>query len=84
MWSKSFLSTVLLLSVCVLLTGCRGAKLSVADEQMARGEYYEAAATYRKLYNKLKKPSERTVRGEVAYKLGMAHTKLNQNARAAD
>ena len=83
MWSKSFLSTVFLLSVCVLLTGCRGAKLSVADEQMARGEYYEAAATYRKLYNKLKKPSERTVRGEVAYKLGMAHTKLNQNARAA-
>ncbi|MDE6049302.1 MAG: OmpA family protein [Paramuribaculum sp.] len=68
---------------CVLFTGCKGAKMSVADEQMARGEYFEAAATYRKIYNKLKKPSERALRGEVAYKLGVAHSKLNQNARAA-
>jgi peptidoglycan-associated lipoprotein len=55
----------------------------VADEQMERGEYFEASRTYRKIYNKLKKPSERTLRGEVAYKLGIAHSRLNQPARAA-
>ncbi|MDE6264788.1 MAG: OmpA family protein [Paramuribaculum sp.] len=71
------------ISVVVTLGGCRSAKMSVADEQMERGEYFDAAATYRKIYNNLKKPSERTLRGEVAYKLGIAHSKLNQNARAA-
>lgn len=34
---------IYILAVVVLLTGCRGAKLSVADEQMARGEYFEAS-----------------------------------------
>ena len=33
----------------LLLTGCRGAKLSVADEQMARGEYHDASKTFRLL-----------------------------------
>ena len=28
--------------------GCSGAKLSVANEQMERGEYYDAQRTYRK------------------------------------
>ena len=45
--------------LAVVLTGCRGAKLSVADEQMARGEYYDASKTYRKVYNKLTKKEER-------------------------
>lgn len=75
----------LLVSVAVGVSfcGCQSARISVADEQMGRGEYFDAAATYRKIYNNLKKPSERTLRGEVAYKLGIAHSKLNQNARAA-
>lgn len=75
--------TVAAIIGCVLLSGCRGSQLSTADGQLSRGEYFDAAATYRKIYNKLKKPSERTLRGEVAYKLGVAHSKLNQNARAA-
>ena len=33
------------------LGGCRGAKLSVANEQFERGEYFEAQKTYRKVYN---------------------------------
>ena len=41
------------------LTGCRGAKLSVANEQFERGEYFEAQKTYRKIYNKLTKREER-------------------------
>lgn len=65
------------------LTGCGGAKLSVADEQMARGEYYDASKTYRKIYNKLNKREQRPQRGEVAYKMGKCYQKLNMAARAS-
>ncbi len=65
------------------LGSCRGAKLSVADEQMARGEYYDASRTYRKVYNKLTKREERPLRGEVAFKMAECHRRLNQYARAS-
>lgn len=65
------------------ITGCGGAKLSVADEQMARGEYYDASKTYRKIYNKLTKREQRSQRGEVAYKMGQCYQKLNMAARAS-
>lgn len=65
------------------LTGCGGAKLSVADEQMARGEYYDASKTYRKIYNKLTKREQRPQRGKVAYKMGKCYQKLNMAARAS-
>ena len=32
--------------------GCKSAKLSTANEQFERGEYYDASKTYRKVYNK--------------------------------
>ncbi|MBD5171371.1 MAG: OmpA family protein [Bacteroidales bacterium] len=66
----------------LLLSSCGGAKLSVADEQMARGEFFDASKTYRKIYNKLTKPEERSLRGEVAWKLAECHRRLNQTARA--
>ena len=69
--------------IVLMLTGCRGAKLSVADEQMARGEYHDASKTYRKVYNKLTKKEQRGLRGEVAFKMGECHRKLNQSARAS-
>lgn len=65
------------------LSGCGGAKLTTANEQFYRGEYNDAAKTYRKIYNKLTKPDERTLRGEVAWKMGLCHRQLNQSARAA-
>ena len=64
------------------MTSCGGAKLATADAQMARGEYFDASKTYRKIYNKLKR-DERSKRGEVAYKMGEAHRKLGQYARAS-
>lgn len=67
----------------LILASCAGPKLSVADEQMARGEYFEAAKTYRKVYNKLKKKEERPLRGEVAFKMADCHLKLSQNAKAS-
>ena len=65
------------------LAGCGGPKLAKADEQMARGEYFDASKTYRKVYNKLTKREERPLRGEVAYKMAECHRKLSQNARAS-
>ena len=67
----------------VLFTGCRGPKLATADEQMARGEYFDASKTYRKIYNKLTRREERPLRGEVAFKMAECHRMLRQNARAA-
>lgn len=65
------------------LSGCGGSKLSTANEQMARGEYFDASKTYRKIYNKLTKREERAQRGEIAFKMGECSEKLNQFARAA-
>ena len=69
--------------VSLLLTGCGGAKLATADEQLARGEYYDASKTYRKIYNKLTKREERPLRGQVAFRMAECHRRLNQYARAA-
>lgn len=69
--------------LAVALTACGGAKLSVADEQMNRGEFFDASKTYRKVYNKLTKKEDRELRGEVAYKLATCYRRLNQPARAA-
>lgn len=80
---KHIILTATLLLAILAGTSCRGPKLSVADAQMSRGEYYDAAQTYRKIYNKLTKPEERTQRGEVAYRLGEAHRMLNQYSRSA-
>lgn len=65
------------------LTACGGPKLSEAKAQYDRGEYFDAAKTYRKIYNKLTKKEERKQRGEVAYQLGLCHSRLRQSARAA-
>ena len=65
------------------LAACGGAKLSVADEQYARGEYFEAQKTYRKVYNKLTKKEERPQRGAVAYKMGLCYERLGMAARAS-
>lgn len=65
------------------VAGCGGAKLSTANEQLARGEYSDAEKTYRKIYNKLTKKEERPLRGEVAAKMAECHRRLSQFQRAA-
>lgn len=65
------------------VTACSGPKLATADEQLKRGEYYDASKTYRKIYNRLTKREERGLRGQVAYKMAECHRHLNQTARAA-
>ncbi len=69
--------------VMPLLPACRGPKLSVADEQFARGEYFDASKTYRKIYNKLNPREQRQERAQVAYKMAECPRQLGQDARAA-
>lgn len=76
-------SLLLIMASALTFNSCRGPKLAAADEQMTRGEYFDASKTYRKIYNKLTKRSERPLRGEVAFKMGEAHRKLSQWSRAS-
>lgn len=77
------LSLIATIILCLAIGGCKGPKLATADEQMARGEYFDASKTYRKVYNKLTKKSERPLRGEVAYKMAESHRMLGQYAQAS-
>ncbi len=70
------------LALTLAFASCRGPKLATADEQMARGEYYDASRTYRKIYNKLKR-DDRDLRGTVAFRMAECHRRLNQYARAS-
>ena len=72
-----------LLTLALLSEGCKSVKLKDADEQFERGEYNDAAKTYRKIYNRLTKREDRPLRGEVAYKMAICHRKLNQASRAS-
>lgn len=76
-------SVIILVAIVMLLSGCKQAKLSVADEQMERGEFFEAAKTYQKIYRKLTKPTDKPLRGEIAYKMGTCYRRMNQSARAS-
>ena len=76
------LSAIMLVTT-LQFTSCKTAKMKDADEKYERGEYYAAAETYRKIYNKLRRKEDRYQRGEVAFMLGECYRHLNQSARAA-
>ena len=75
--------SAIMLATSVQLTSCKTAKMKDADENYERGEYFAAAETYRKIYNKLRRKEDRYQRGEVAFMLGECYRHLNQSARAA-
>ena len=79
---RHLIYTVLFAAIATLC-GCNNAKLSVAEEQYARGEYYDASVTYKKVYNKLRAKEERPLRGQVAYKMGLCYRLLNMSSRAS-
>lgn len=78
-----YISILAVILLAVAVSSCGGAKLSVADEQMARGEYYDASKTYRKVYNKLTKREQRPQRGVVAFKMAECYRKMSMSARAS-
>ena len=73
---------VMVASVVLSLSSCKGPKLKDADEAYDRGEYYDAATIYRQLYNRYNRKEDQWLRGELAFQLGMCHLKLNQGNRA--
>ncbi len=81
---KKYIYHIICLAIlATLCVSCGPAKLSAAEEQYDRGEYYEAAQTYRKVYNKMRKKTDRPKRGYVAYKMGDCYRRLNMSARAS-
>lgn len=71
------------LATAALLVSCSGAKLSVANEQYARGEFYDAAQTYRKVYSKTNPRKERKLRGEIAFKMAECYRHINMAPRSS-
>ena len=71
------------LATAALLVSCSGAKLSVANEQYARGEFYDAAQTYRKVYSKTNPRKERKPRGEIAFKMAECYRRINMAPRSS-
>lgn len=80
---KKLFIHIFALVAAIAVTSCGGVKMATADEQMARGEYFDASKTYRKLYNKMTKKEERPLRGEMAFKMAECYSKLNMSARAS-
>ena len=77
-----FLVLIALLVLFLTAVSCNTAKLSTADAQFERGEYFQAAATYRKVYNKTSPAKERKLRGRIAARMGVCYERLNIPSRA--
>lgn len=77
-----FIISLYMLLLTAALSSCKSVKLSEADDTLARGEFFNASNMYRKIYNRLTKPEERPLRGEVAYKLATCYQRLNRPANA--
>jgi outer membrane protein OmpA-like peptidoglycan-associated protein len=74
--------TILYIVAAVLFTGC-GADLAMkkGDKFYALGEYYDAAAQYKKAYTKTPAKDKKS-RGERALKMGDCYRRINYTAKA--
>lgn len=72
---------VLFLLIVSSLYSCKSAKLSDAEEKQRIGEYYEAAAIYRKVYTKTS-PKKRDLRGYIAYRMAECNRLINNTGKA--
>lgn len=72
---------VLFLLIVSSLYSCKSAKLGDAEEKQRIGEYYEAAAIYRKVYTKTS-PKKRDLRGYIAYRMAECNRLINNTGKA--
>lgn len=72
---------VLFLLIVSSLYSCKSAKLSDAEEKQRIGEYYEAAAIYRKVYTKTS-PKKRDLRSYIAYRMAECNRLINNTGKA--
>ncbi len=78
---KSNTGYILFLLSFLLLFSCKSAKLTDAEEKQRIGEYYDAAAIYRKVYRKTP-PQKRDLRGYIAYRMAECNRLVNNTSRA--
>ena len=74
-------SSLLILFSFLLFFSCKTAKLSDAVEKEERGEYYDAAQIYRKVYQKTS-PKKPFLRGSIAFHMAECNRKTNNPQRA--
>ena len=74
--------TIISIAILLTLTGC-GADVAVkkGDKFYAIGEYYDAAAQYRKAYSQTP-AKEKELRGQRAMKMAECYRRLNQTSKA--
>ncbi len=65
----------------LLLFSCKSAKLSDAVAKQEKGEYYDAAQIYRKVYGKTSS-KKRYLRGAIAFQMGECFRGINNPQRA--
>ena len=81
--NKKITPYILLFLSVLLLFSCKSAKLSDAEEKQRIGEYFEAAAIYRKVYTKTS-PQKRDLRGYIAYRMAECNRLINNTPRATN
>ncbi|MDR1719447.1 MAG: OmpA family protein [Dysgonamonadaceae bacterium] len=72
---------ILSISACLLLSTCKSAKLSDAVAKQEKGEYYDAAQIYRKVYAKTSNKN-RVLRASIAFQTGECYREINNTQRA--
>ena len=71
-----------LLMLCMLLMACGDDRaLKQGNQLYATGDYFDAAAQYRKAYSQTS-PKERTQRGQIALRQAECYRRINYTARA--
>lgn len=78
---RQFPPYLFLLLAASFLYSCKSAKLSDAEEKQRIGEYFEAAAIYRKVYTKTP-PAKRDLRGYIAFRMAECNRLINNTPRA--
>jgi len=76
-----FTTYILFLLTASLLFSCKSVKLADAEEKQRIGEYFEAAAMYRKIYTKTS-PKKRDLRGYIAFRMADCNRMINNTGRA--
>lgn len=79
---RTIISYIFLLTVLTGgLSSCKTAKLADAEEKQRIGEYFEAAAIYRKIYAKTS-AQKRDLRGYIAFRMAECNRLINNTPRA--
>ena len=78
---RQFTPYLFLFLAASFLYSCKSAKLSDAEEKQRIGEYFEAAAIYRKVYTKTP-PAKRDLRGYIAFRMAECNRLINNTPRA--